>query len=205
MTAIIAVIIVAVLLVAALAVIAAAVTISCYNRLVALRGRLENAFAQIDVQLTRRYDLIPNIVASAKAFLAHESRTLQAVTKARNQALEALKAAAASPMTPAAVKALALAEKNLTGSLGALSLQMEAYPELKGDRVMLQLNEELAATENKVAFARQAYNDAATTYNILRNSFPASLLAAATGHGLDAELLSFENADAIRTAPSVAF
>ena len=179
--------------------------IAIHNKLVSLKARLENAFAQIEVQLTRRYDLIPNIVEVAKAYLKHENDTLLNVVNARNDAAASLKEAAARPGDPAAIEALNAAEKRLAGGLGGLRLQVEAYPELKGDRVMTQLSEELASTENRVAFARQAFNDAVTAYNIRRNSFPSSIVANACGHTKDAALLQAENREAIQAAPKISF
>lgn len=188
---------------------AAAVLIAClisiHNKLVSLKARLENAFAQIEVQLTRRYDLIPNMVEVAKAYLKHENDTLINVIGARNDAAASLKAASAHPGDPASIEALNAAEKRLSGGLGGLRLQVEAYPELKGDRVMTQLSEELSTTENRVAFARQAFNDAVTAYNIRRNSFPSSIVANACGHTKDAALLQAENKEAIQAAPKISF
>ncbi|MDL2317422.1 LemA family protein, partial [Desulfovibrio sp. OttesenSCG-928-A18] len=161
-----------------------------YNRLVTLRARFENAFAQIEVQLTRRYELIPNIVEVAKAYLKHEGDTLLTVIDARNSALHSLRTAAAHPDDPAAIASLNMAEKKLADNFGGLRVQMEAYPELKGNSVMMQLSEELAATENRVAFARQAFNDAVTAYNVQRNRFPANMAAGVFGHNQDAALLT---------------
>ena len=197
--------IVLVLIVICLAAILIAWLVSIYNALVRLKARFENAFAQIEVQLTRRYDLIPNIVETAKAYLKHENDTLINVIGARNEAAASLKAAAARPGDPVSIGALNAAETRLTGSLGGLRLQVEAYPELKANTVMLQLSEELTSTENRVAFARQGFNDAATEYNIKRNSFPSSVVANAFGHTKDAALLQFENAEAIKAAPKVSF
>ena len=135
-----------------------------YNRLVTLRNRFKNAFAQIDVQLKRRYDLIPNLVETAKGYLKHERETLEAVIQARNQAAQAASTAASDPGNPGAVQALAGAETALTGTLGRFFALSEAYPDLKANSNMMQLNEELTSTENKVSFARQAFNDAVTTY-----------------------------------------
>ncbi|WP_406667671.1 LemA family protein [Gallaecimonas sp. GXIMD1310] len=179
--------------------------VSIYNQLVTLKGRFENGFAQIEVQLKRRYDLIPNLVETAKAYLKHESETLTKVTEARNQALASLKAASAQPGNPDAIKALSAAEKQLTTSLGSFNLQMEAYPDLKASDNMAQLTEELTATENRVAFARQAFNDAVTNYNIYRQSFPNVIIANSFGHTQDAELLEFEDSAAIQAAPKVSF
>ncbi len=186
-------------------VLAALFTISIYNRLVALKARFENAFSQINVQLTRRYDLIPNIVEVAKGYLKHESETLTSVIAARNNAAASLKAAAERPGDPVGMAALNAAEKTLSRSFGGLNVQLEAYPDLKGNSVMLQLNEELASSENRVAFARQAFNDAVTAYNVQRNSFPANLVAGFFGHTQDAMLLVFDNQDEIKKAPKIQF
>ena len=145
---------------------AAVFAISIYNRLVASRNRFKNAFAQIDVQLTRRHDLIPNLVETAKGYMAHEKDTLEAVIKARTAAVSGLKEAAKDPSDPAAMKALAEAEQGLSGALGRLFALSESYPDLKANENMMQLSEELTTTENKVAFARQAYNDSVMDYNL---------------------------------------
>jgi LemA protein len=186
-----------------LAAISALSLISIYNRLVALKNRFENAFSQISVQLKRRHDLIPNIVETAKGYLKHEGDTFQKVVAARNEAAALLKGA--NPGDASSMEALNRAESNLSASFRGIRLQMEAYPELKADAVMLQLSEELVATENRVAFARQAFNDSATEYNIQRNRFPANLFAATFGHAKDASLLSFEDEKAIQQAPKVSF
>ena len=149
--------------------------IGIYNRLVALKNRVGNAFSQIEVQLKRRYDLIPNLVETAKAYLKHERETLEAVIAARNQAMGAMKSA--SPTDTGSLEALSKAELGLTGTLGRLMVVSENYPELKADRNMAQLTEELSSTENKVAFARQAYNDSVMTYNTSIQSFPNNVLA----------------------------
>lgn len=177
--------------------------ISAYNKLVALKARFENGFAQINVQLTRRYDLIPNIVKVAKSYMEHESKTLQDVIEARNGAVASLKGAAATPGDPASIEALNAAEKKLAGSFQGLRVQLEAYPDLKANTVMMQLSEELTSTENRVAFARQAFNDAATAYNIQRNSFPTTMVAGAFGHTRDAALLVFDNEKDIQSAPRI--
>jgi LemA protein len=153
-------------------VIAALFVIGVYNRLVALRNRFKNAFSQIDVQLKRRYDLIPNLVETVKGYMKHESETLEAVIQARNQAASAVKAAAASPGDPTAMRSLSGAEGQLNGALGRLFAVAEAYPDLKANQNMMALQEELSSTENKVAFARQAYNDAVMRYNTQRETFP---------------------------------
>ena len=177
--------------------------IGAYNRLVALRNRYKNAFSQIDVQLKRRYDLIPNLVETAKGYMAHERGTLEAVIAARNQAASAGQKAAANPGDPSAMQALAGAEGALTGALGRLFALAEAYPDLKANQNMLALQEELTSTENKVAFARQAYNDSVMTYNTARESFPANIIAGMF-HFAPAELFQIEN-KAEKEAPKVSF
>jgi LemA protein len=163
-----------------------------YNRLVALRNRFQNAFAQIDVQLKRRYDLIPNLVETAKGYLKHERETLEAVIMARNQAVAGLQGAAAQPGNPSAMKQLAGAEAGLSGALGRLFALAESYPDLKANQTMNTLMEELTSTENKIGFSRQGYNDAVTAYNIGRESFPANLFAGGFGFG-PAQLWEIEN------------
>ena len=153
--------------------------ISIYNRLVTIRNVARNAFAQIDVQLTRRHDLIPNLVEVAKGYLAHERNTLEAVIQARNSAVSGLKAAAADPANSSAMEALAGAENQLSSALGRLFALAEAYPDLKANQTMMQLSEELTTTENKVAFARQAYNDGVMGYNNAREVFPNNFVASA--------------------------
>jgi LemA protein len=155
--------------------------IGIYNRLVTARNGFKNAFAQIDVQLTRRYDLIPNLVETARGYLKHERETLEAVIAARNSALAGLKAAAADPGSAAAVAQLAGADAGLSGALGRLFAVAEAYPDLKANANMMQLSEELTSTENRVAFARQAFNDAVMSYNNAREIFPNSLIAGSFG------------------------
>ena len=151
--------------------------VSIYNRLVTARNAAKNAFAQIDVQLTRRHDLVPNLVEVAKGYLQHERQTLEAVIQARNAAVSGLKAAAANPANAAAVGALAGAENQLSSALGRLFALAEAYPDLKANQTMMQLSEELTSTENKVAFARQSYNDAVLSYNNTREVFPNTFIA----------------------------
>jgi LemA protein len=185
--------------------LAAMYGVGIYNRLVMLRNRLENAFSQIEVQLKRRYDLIPNLVEAVKGYMGHEKGTLEAVIKARNAAVGGLQAAAAKPGDAAAMQQLAGAEQGLSGALGRLFALAEAYPDLKANQNMAQLTEELTSTENKVAFARQAYNDAVTTYNTYRQSFPPVFFANMFGHSQDAELLEFEDSKAIAEAPKVSF
>jgi len=179
--------------------------VGIYNRLVTLKNRYTNAFAQIEVQLKRRYDLIPNLVETAKGYMAHERDTLEAVIAARNQALAGLNAAAASPGSADAMKQLAGAEGMLTGALGRMSVVVEQYPDLKANQNMMQLSEELTSTENKVAFSRQAFNDAVTMYNTYKQSFPPVVLAGMFGHGQAASLLVFEDSAQIQAAPKVSF
>lgn len=179
--------------------------ISIYNKLVLLKNRYENAFAQIEVQLKRRYDLIPNLVETAKAYLKHERETLEAVISARNQAMAGLQAAAGQPGAAAAMQQLAGAEGALAGALGRLNVVMEAYPDLKANQNMMQVSEELTSTENKVAFARQGFNDAVTAYNTYRQSFPPVVLAAKFGHPTNATLLEFADSAQIQSAPKVSF
>lgn len=174
-----------------------------YNRLVELRNRFKNAFSQIDVQLKRRYDLIPNLVEVAKGYMKHESSTLEAVIKARNIAASAAQTAAANPADANAVKNLANAEAGLGGALSRLMVVSEQYPDLKANTNMLQLTEELTSTENKVSFARQAYNDSVMTYNTQRETFPTVILAGMFGF-LPAELFKIEDPTE-RNAPKVSF
>jgi LemA protein len=177
--------------------------VSAYNRLVQLRNRYKNAFSQIDVQLKRRYDLIPNLVETAKGYLKYERQTLEAVIAARNRASGAAQRAAAAPGDEAAMRDLAGAETALGGTLGRLFALTEAYPDLKANTTMNQLSEELASTENKIAFARQAYNDAVMAYNTGRETFPASIIANSTGF-TEARLWEIEQA-AEREAVKVSF
>lgn len=174
-----------------------------YNRLVDLRNRFKNAFSQIDVQLKRRYDLIPNLVETAKGYLKHESTTLEAVIKARNIAAAAAQTAAANPADANAVRSLASAEAGLGGALSRLLVVSEQYPDLKANQNMLRLTEELTSTENKIAFARQAYNDNVMTYNTTRETFPNVVFAGAFGF-LPAELFKIEDPTE-RQAPKVSF
>jgi LemA protein len=175
-----------------------------YNGLVRLRNAFKNAFAQIDVQLKRRYDLIPNLVETAKGYLKHERETLEAVIRARNAAVSAAQAAGANPGNPAAMQQLGAAEGALSGVLGRLFALAEAYPDLKANQNMLAIQEELTSTENKVAFARQAYNDAVMTYNTRRESFPDAIFAGLFGFG-PAELLQATESAEERKAPQVKF
>ena len=177
--------------------------ISVNNGLIRLRNGYKNAFAQIDVQLTRRHDLIPNLVETAKAYMAHERGTFEAIVAARNAAMSAQAAAKANPGDPAAMDQLAGAEGTLTAAMGRLFALAEAYPDLKANQNMMQLSEELTSTENRVAFARQAYNDAVLAYNNKREVFPAVLIAGMFGF-TSAAPLPLENPDA-RQAPNVQF
>ena len=177
--------------------------VSIYNRLVGARNAYKNAFAQIDVQLTRRYDLIPNLVETAKGYMKHERETLEAVIAARNAAVSGLKSAASNPGNPAAVQQLAGAENALSGALGRLFAVAEAYPDLKANQNMMQLSEELTTTENKVAFSRQAFNDAVMNYNNTREVFPNSIIAGMFAFW-PAQLLEIESPEK-RVAPKVSF
>ena len=180
-----------------------AIVVGMYNKLVTLRNRFKNAFAQIDVQLKRRYDLIPNLVETAKTYMKHERETLEAVIAARNQAVTAEKSVAANPADAGAMRQLAGAEGILSGAMGRLFAVMEQYPDLKANQNMAQLSEELTSTENKVAFARQAYNDSVTTYNTKRESFPTNVLAGMFNFD-EASLFEIED-PAAREAPKVSF
>ena len=182
----------------------AAWAIAVFNRLVALRNRFKNAFAQIDVQLKRRYDLIPNLVEAAKGYLAHERQTLEAVIAARGAAVSASQRAASAPGEPSAMAGLAQAEGALGGALGRLLAVFENYPDLKANQNILQVQEELASTENKVAFARQGYNDAVMAYNTRRESFPDNVVAGLTGFK-EAMLLEATESVEERKAPKVKF
>ncbi len=189
-----------------IAIVAAVVVwaIAIYNGLVALRNRFKNAFAQIDVQLKRRYDLIPNLVESVKGYLQHERQTLEAVIAARGNAVNAAQRAAAAPGDPAAMQGLAQAEGVLGGALGRLLAVFESYPDLKANQNVLALQEELTSTENKIAFARQAYNDSVMQYNTKRESFPDSLFAGMFAF-TPAELLQATESAGERQAPRVSF
>jgi len=178
--------------------------VGVYNSLVMLRNQYKNAFAQIDVQLRRRYDLIPNLVETVKGYMSHERETLEAVIKARNSAFNAGQKAAANPGNPEAMTELNQAESQLTGSLGRLMALAEAYPDLKANQTMASLQEELSSTENKISFARQAYNDAVTAYNSKRESFPTKLVAGTFGF-TESKWLEATETPAQREAPKVAF
>ena len=179
--------------------------VGIFNKLVTYRNRYKNGFAQIEVQLKRRYDLIPNLVETAKGYMSHERETLEAVITARNQAATGLKAAAADPGNAQAIQGLAGAEGLLSGAMGRLFAVAEQYPDLKANQNMMQLTEELTSTENKVAFARQAFNDGVTVYNTYRQSFPTVMVAALFGHAQDAALLEYEDREQIQEAPKVSF
>jgi len=179
--------------------------VAIYNKLVTLKNRYENAFAQIEVQLKRRYDLIPNLIETAKGYMEHERGTLEAVTNARNTAMAGLAAASAAPGSADALAELSRAEGALSGALSGLNIAVEAYPDLKANENMMQLSEELTTTENKVAFARQSYNDQVTAYNEYKQSFPPVVFADMFGHSADAGLLEFEDSAEIQEAPKVSF
>lgn len=175
-----------------------------YNHLVTLKNRFANSFSQIEIQLKRRYDLIPNLVETVKAYMTHERETLEAVVRARGIAVTGLQQAAANPGDPQAMRALSGAEQGLSGALGKLFALAEAYPDLKANQNMIQLSEEITSTENKVSFARQAYNDSATEYNTYKQTFPPIIFAGMFGHANHAELLKFDEA-VIADAPKVSF
>lgn len=177
--------------------------ISIYNNLVSLRNRVRNAFSQIDVQLTRRYDLIPNLIEAVKGYMSHERETLEAVIQARNAAVSGLQQAKVDPADPDAIKNLAAAEATLGGTLGRLFALAESYPDLKASQNMMQFQEELASTENKVAFSRQAFNDSVMTYNNTCQSFPSNLVANNFGFK-HAEFLDIGD-EAKREVPEVSF
>ena len=191
------------LVLVALVVLVIAIGAGVYNRLVALRNRYKNAFSQIDVQLKRRYDLIPNLVETAKGYMKHERETLEAVVAARNQAVSASHKAAANPGERNSIQGLAGAENALSGALGRLFALVESYPDLKANQNMSQLMEELTSTENKIAFARQSYNDAVMTYNTARETFPSVLIANALNF-TEAQLLEIESPKE-RETPEVSF
>ena len=195
--------IIALLVIVVLLVVVLASVAGIYNKLVTMRNRYKNAYAQIDVQLKRRYDLIPNLVETAKGYIKHERETLEAVTAARNIAYAASKAAAANPGDAAAMKSLASAETGLGGTLSRLMMVSEAYPDLKANQNMMQLTEELTSTENKISFARQAYNDSVMTYNTDREVFPSNLIAGMFNFGA-AELFVIDKPEQ-KDAPKVLF
>ena len=178
--------------------------IGIFNRLVTLRNRYQNGFAQIEVQLKRRHDLIPNLVETVKGYMAHERETLEAVIQARNQAVGGLEQASGNPGDPEAMKNLGGAESALSGAMGRLLALSEAYPDLKASQNMQQLTEELTSTENKVSFSRQAFNDSVTEYNTYKQGFPPVTFAGMFGHSQDAGLLEFDS-EAIAEPPKVEF
>jgi LemA protein len=178
--------------------------VGVFNRLVTLRNRVDNAFSQIEVQLKRRHDLIPNLVETVKGYMGHERETLEAVIKARNQAVTGLAGASGNAGDHQAMTAMVGAEQGLNGALGRLFALAEAYPDLKANQNMMQLTEELTSTENKIGFARQAYNDSVTEYNTYRQTFPPLVIAGMTGHTTDRDLLEFDSA-AIAEVPKVSF
>jgi len=180
------------------------ILVGIYNKLVALKNRFENAFSQIEVQLQRRYDLIPNLIETVKGYMKHEKETLEAVIKARNEAAGSLQAASKNPGDASAIAGLAGAEGMLGGALGRLFALSESYPDLKANQNMANLQEELSSTENKVAFSRQAFNDAVTAYNTYKQTFPPVVFAGMFGHSQDGTLLEFESKK-IAEAPKVQF
>ena len=183
--------------------VVAVIIINTYNHLVTLKKRYQNAYAQIDIQLRRRHDLIPNLVETVKGYMAHERETLEAVIQARNAAVSATSQAASAPGDPQAMQQLGQAEAALTGVLGRLFAVSESYPDLKADQSMGQLMEELRSTENRIAFARQAFNDAVTLYNTKREVFPSNLVASSFNFQ-EAKLLE-ESSPEVKEVPRISF
>ena len=179
--------------------------VSIFNQLVSLKNRFQNAFSQIDIQLKRRYDLIPSLIETAKGYMKHEKETLENVIAARNGAAKGLEKASSNPGDASAMNILAQAENKLSSTLGQFNLVMEDYPDLKANQNMMQLSEELSSTENRIAFARQAFNDSVMEYNTYRQSFPQNILSGLFGHAKDANLLDFADQTEIQAAPKVSF
>ncbi len=179
--------------------------IHIYNRLVALKINFENAFSQIEIQLKRRYDLIPNLVEVAKKYMDHERETLESIVNARNQAVSGLQKAASDPANSAAISQLASSEGLLKNALSKFSIVVENYPDLKASENMLELSDELTDTENRLSIVRQAFNDAVTSYNTFRQSFPNVMLASIFGHSNNAKLLEFADREAFQEAPKIEF
>ena len=179
--------------------------IAVFNRMTLLKNRYQNAFSQIDVQLKRRYDLIPNLVETAKAYLKHENETMKAVIEARNSAAKELNVLKNGLNNPEMIQAFSQAEQNLQAALGRFNMVVENYPDLKASPNMMQLSEEITSTENKISFARQHYNDSVTEYNTYRQYFPNNLVANTFGHHQDATLLEFDDKPKLLTAPEIKF
>lgn len=179
--------------------------ITIFNQLVALKNRFSNAFSQIDIQLKRRYDLIPNLIETAKGYMKHEKETLDSVISARNNASSSLGSASNNPGDAGTMGILSQAESKLSSAMGQFNLVMEDYPDLKANQNMMQLSEELSSTENRISFARQAFNDSVMEYNTYKQSFPQNIFAASFGHAKDATLLEFEDRAEIQAAPKVSF